>query len=167
MTAEHDFDPIDESRRQWVAHGWEDVADGMTLVTSLMRAHQIMLARVDAVLRPLGVTFARYELLMLLTFSRTGSLPMSRVSERLQVHPTSITNGVDRLEKAGLVRRLRHPRDGRTTLVEITEAGSELAERATNGLNSEVFASPGLPTDDLATVLRILADLRRAPESRL
>lgn len=165
MTGEHHIDPIDESRRQWVAHGWDDVADGMTLVTSLMRAHQIMLARVDSVLRPLGVTFARYELLMLLKFSRTGALPMSKVSERLQVHPTSITNGVDRLEKAGLVRRRRHPRDGRTTLVEITESGNDLAQRATDGLNSAVFASPGLPGNDLKTVLDLLGDLRRAPES--
>lgn len=162
MNSDHHIDPIDESRRQWMSHGWGDVADGMTLVTSLMRAHQIMLARVESVLRPFGVTFARYELLMLLSFSRTGALPMARVSERLQVHQTSITNGVDRLETAGLVRRRRHPSDGRTTLVEITPAGRDLARKATDGLNAEVFASPGLSDADLKTVLDLLAKLRRS-----
>ena len=71
----------------------------MAAVTSVMRAHQIMLARVDDALRPLGLTFARYELLMLLQFSRTGSLPLSKIGSRLQVHPASVTNVVDRLER--------------------------------------------------------------------
>src|SRR5680860_1051428 len=111
------YDPVAEARRQWAAHGWSQAAGGMAAVTSLMRAHQIVLARVEAVLRPLGVTFARYEVLMLLHFSRSHALPMTIIGARLQVHPTSVTNAVDRLERAGLVARRPHPSDGRTTLV--------------------------------------------------
>src|SRR5689334_5312433 len=80
------FDPIEEARRQWIEHGWADVADGMAAVTSIMRAQQLFLGRVDNVLRPYELTFARYELLMLLVFSRTGALPLSRIGARLQVH---------------------------------------------------------------------------------
>ena len=40
-------------------------------------------------LRPYGITFSRYEALVLLTFSRRGSLPLSKIGERLQVHATS------------------------------------------------------------------------------
>src|SRR5487761_254435 len=65
-----DFDPIEEARRQWRVHGWDAAAPGMAAVTSIMRAHQIYLARVDAALRPFDLTFARYELLMLLSLSR-------------------------------------------------------------------------------------------------
>src|ERR1700755_2465369 len=93
-------DPVAEARRQWGAHGWENAADGMAAVTSLMRAQQIALARVETVLKRHGVTFARYEVLMLLYFSRRASLPMTLIGERLQVHPTSVTNAVDRLEAA-------------------------------------------------------------------
>ena len=46
---------------------------------------------------------------MLLSFSKRGSLPMRMMGERLQLHPTSITNIVDRLEADGLARRLPHP----------------------------------------------------------
>ena len=88
-----DFDPIERARGQWVDSGWADAADGMAAVTSIMRAHQIVLARVEATLKPLGVTFARYEVLMLLWFSKRGSLPMKIIGSRLQVHPTSVTNG--------------------------------------------------------------------------
>ncbi|MDN3459112.1 MULTISPECIES: MarR family transcriptional regulator [Rhodococcus] len=155
------LDPIEEAHRQWTKHGWSDVADGMAAVTSVMRAQQIMMARVEEVLKPLGLTFARYELLTLLTFTRSGALPMAKASARLQVHPTSVTNAVDRLEKAELVRRVPHPSDRRATLIEISEAGRALALEATEMLNSKVFAHPGLQQDKLEQLVTILTELRK------
>jgi DNA-binding MarR family transcriptional regulator len=156
------FDPIAEARRRWVAQGWAAAAPGMAAVTSVMRAQQIMLARVEEVLRPFDLTFARYEVLMLLRFSRAGSLPLSRLGDRLQVHPTSVTNAVDRLEAQGLVRRCPHPSDRRATLAELTDAGRALAESATEELNARVFTVPGLGPDDVARLVDVLTDLRRA-----
>ena len=156
------FDPIARAREQWVEQGWETAADGMAAITSLMRAHQIVLARVEATLRPLGVTFARYEVLMLLWFSKRGSLPMKVIGSRLQVHPTSVTNAVDRLQDAGLVTRSTHPEDRRAMLVALTPAGRELAERATKALNTEVFEQPVLSHRDVRALLEILTRLRRS-----
>ncbi|UYM06010.1 MarR family winged helix-turn-helix transcriptional regulator [Solicola gregarius] len=158
---DHPRDPISEARRQWVAHGWGDVADGMAAVTSVMRAQQIMLARVHEVLKPFDLTFARYELLALLSFTRKGALPMSRASSLLQVHPTSVTNAVDRLESAGLVRRLPHPDDRRGVLVELTAAGRAKCKAATGQLNAKVFAEPGLKPDDVDALVSVLTNLRR------
>jgi DNA-binding MarR family transcriptional regulator len=155
-------DPIAEAKRQWLAHGWTDAAAGMTAVTSIMRAQQLMLARVDAALRPFHLTFARYELLTLLSFSRAGRMPMASASARLQVHPTSVTNTVDRLQADGYVRREPHPVDGRATLVVLTDAGRDLAERATAALNTQVFAEPGLSADDTDELVSIIARMRRA-----
>jgi len=155
------FDPIERARTQWVESGWADAADGMAAVTSLMRAHQIVLARVEATLKPLGVTFARYEVLMLLWFSKRGSLPMKVIGSRLQVHPTSVTNAVDRLEQAGLVTRSTHPEDRRAYLVELTPSGRELAERATKALNTEVFEQARLTARDQRTLVDVLTRLRR------
>ena len=155
------FDPIAEARRQWVAHDWEDAAPGMAAVTSVIRAHQIYLARVDAALRPLSLSFARYELLMVLLFSRRGSLPLNKLGSRLQVHPTSVTNAVDRLEQQGLLRRVPHPTDGRTTLAEITPAGRRMARRATDAVNDEVFSRPGLDPAETETLIAVLGHLRR------
>ncbi|MER7006533.1 MarR family transcriptional regulator [Dactylosporangium sp. NPDC000555] len=155
------LDPIAEARRLWAEHGWAHAADGMAAVTSLMRAHQIALARVEAVLKPHGVTFARYEVLMLLHFSRKASLPMALIGERLQVHPTSVTNAVDRLEAAGLVRRTPHPADRRSTIVELLDAGRELAEAATAELNAEVFAAPWLSPATDGSLIEVITELRR------
>jgi DNA-binding MarR family transcriptional regulator len=155
------FDPVAEARRRWVAHGWADAALGMAAVTSVMRAQQIVLARVEEVLRPFDLTFARYEVLMLLLFSRSGALPLSRLGDRLQVHPTSVTNAVDRLEAQGLVRRCPHPRDRRATLAELTEAGRDRARAATSELNARVFTDPGLTAEGIERLVEVLTDLRR------
>ena len=132
----------------------------MVQVTSLMRAQQIVLARVDGVLRPLDLTFARYELLMILLFSRSGSLPLNKLGNRLQVHPTSVTSAVDRLETQGLVRRQPHPTDRRTTLAQITAAGRMLATRATEVLNAKVFDVPLVSEERSAALTDALAELR-------
>jgi DNA-binding MarR family transcriptional regulator len=154
------FDPIGEAAANWRKAGWDEAAPGMALVTSVMRAHQILLARVDATLRPLGLTFARFEVLMLLDFSRTGQLPLSKIGQRLQVHPASVTNAIDRLERDGLVERRAHPTDGRTTLAVITRAGRRLVRRAAEQLNADVFAEVGLEGRDIDAVVDALTVLR-------
>lgn len=153
-------DPIEEAGRQWRERGWGDAADGMLAVTSIMRAQAIVLARVDAVLRPLGLTFARYELLQLLSFTREGSLPMTRAGALLQVHPASVTNAVQRLEVAELVTRRPSPSDGRVVVVSITDEGRRVAAKATDSLNSEVFTRPGLPPDRVRDLVDVLRELR-------
>lgn len=163
-TAANRIDPIEESRRQWLAHGWDDEADGMNTVISVMRIHQLFLAKVDSALKPFSLTFSRYEVLTLLSFTKSGTLPMSKISARLQVHATSTTNSVDRLEKAGLVERRSHPDDRRTTLVDLTPAGRELAARATTALNQEVFTSAVFAHTDFGTFLPHLESLRTGLE---
>ena len=161
MSRPLDFDPISEARRQWSAHGWEDACEGMAAITSIVRAQQLFLGRIDAVLRPLDLTFARYEVLMLLLFSRRGALPLNKIGARLQVHPTSVTNAVDRLEEQGLIKRVPHSSDRRTTLAEILPVGKELALRATRALNDEVFSQPGLSRDDLTSLIGVLQRFRQ------
>lgn len=154
-------DPIHAAREQWVRHGWADAADGMELVTSVVRVQQLFLERIDAALRPHGLSFARFELLRLLAFTRSGALPMTRLGSLLQVHPTSVTSAVGRLVDQGLVERLRREQDRRVVLAAITEAGREVVEAATSDLNAAVFTSPGLPPDEVPGVNATLAALRR------
>jgi DNA-binding MarR family transcriptional regulator len=149
------FDPIDEAARQW-GRRWEAVPQ-MHAVTSLMRVQQLVLAQLDELLRPHGLTFARYEALVLLVFSRKGALPLGKMGERLQVHATSVTSLVDRLAAAGLVVRRPHPDDGRAVLAEITAQGRATVERATADLVAARFALTSLSEDDL----RQLSDLLR------
>jgi DNA-binding MarR family transcriptional regulator len=155
------FDPIAEAQRQWAAHGWVREAPTMATVTSIMRLQQVFLSRADVVLRPFGLTFARYEVVMLLSFSTKGSLPLGKIGERLQVNPASVTNAVDRLEAQGLVVRRPNPRDGRGTLAAITAKGRRLASRATVAMNDQVFSDLGLDSAALENLFGALGQLRR------
>lgn len=159
------MDPIDEAQRQWEAHGWADAAPGMAALTSVIRAQQVVLARVDEQLGPFGLTFARYELLRLLAFTRHGELPLGKLGQRLQVHPTSITSAVNRLEAQGFVERRAHPTDGRTTLAAITDAGRDVVERATEVLNREVFTDIGLSPREITQLRRLLGRLANSRTS--
>jgi DNA-binding MarR family transcriptional regulator len=154
------FDAIAEARRQWEAHDWPS-PEAMAAVTSIMRAQQIILARVDAVLRPFDLTFARYEALVLLYFSRTGALPLGKMGDRLMLHPTSVTNIIDRLEEKGLVQRTPHPTDRRTTLAEITDKGREVVETATKAAAGDAtLGMGGLSGPELDTITELLRKLR-------
>jgi DNA-binding MarR family transcriptional regulator len=144
------FDPIDEAARQWALR-WDGVPQ-MHAVTSLMRVQQLVIGRLDALLKPYGLTFARYEALVLL----------GKMGERLQVHPTSVTSIVDRLEAAGLVVRRRHPDDGRGVLAEITDSGRELVERATAELVGADFGLGALDDERLGELSRLLRPVRQA-----
>jgi DNA-binding MarR family transcriptional regulator len=158
-----EFDPIDRAGDLWQRHWPDEDADvyaAMRAVTSIMRAQQILIAELDALLRPYGVTFSRYEALVLLSYSREGALPLSKVGERLQVHATSVTNVIDRLEAAGLVRREPNPRDGRGTLAVITADGRDVVTKATAELNAARFGLGALGTPELGDVFALLRQLR-------
>ncbi len=134
----------------------------MAAVTNVMRVQQILQSAVDAALRPHGLTFARYEALVLLVFSRQGSLPMKVMGQRLQVHPTSVTNIVDRLQADQLVERSGHPTDRRTTLVTITEAGRQRQKTATVALTDIDFGLVGLDAEHKTQLTALLTRVRRA-----
>jgi DNA-binding MarR family transcriptional regulator len=154
------FDPIAEARRQWTRRWGDEPGPAMSAVTSIMRAQQILMTRLNEVVAPYDLTFPRYEALMLLFLSRRGALPLGKMGARLQVHRTSVTNIVDQLERSGYARRVPHDADRRTVLASITDAGRDVAERATRALNAAHFGTAPLEPDDLEVVSDILRRLR-------
>jgi DNA-binding MarR family transcriptional regulator len=150
------FDPIEEARLNWERRGDRQPVPGMT---SIMRAQQIMLSEVNVVLRPFRLNFTCYELLMLLTFTRRGSLPLGKIGERLQVHPASVTATVDRLERDGLVQRVAHETDRRTVLAAIMPKGRTVAQRATTALRQadlSIRALSPLEIKELTDLIRTI-----------
>lgn len=155
------FDPVVAAREVWQSKGWGAAATGMATVTSVMRAHQLLLAQANEVLRPFGLTFARYEVLAWLAWNaECGSLALSQIGERLQVTPATITSAIDRLELAGLVRRVPHPSDARSTLAEITPRGRRTVTAATAELNTRVFEAVRLSEAEMETLIRLLDKIR-------
>jgi DNA-binding MarR family transcriptional regulator len=132
----------------------------MAAVTSVMRVQQLLLARVEDILKPFGITFAAYEALRLLAFTRTGSLPMGKLGARLMVHPAAVTNAIGKLEQRGLVQRSMSPSDRRVVLATVTDAGRTLVDEATAALNDAAFGLPGLAQERAAELVDMLRGVR-------
>ncbi len=132
----------------------------MAAVTSVMRVQQLLLAQVEDILKPFGITFAAYEALRLLDFTRTGSLPMGKLGARLMVHPAAVTNAIGKLEQRGLVQRSMSPDDRRVVLATITDAGRTLVDEATAALNDAAFGLPGLTQERAAELVDMLRGVR-------
>ena len=153
------FDPIAEAHRQWLAR-WPEHADHMAAVTSVMRVQQMLIGEIDRALKPYGLTFASFEALRLLAFTRDGELPMGKIGERLMVHPASVTNTVDKLERAGMVRRRTAQEDRRRVLAAITPDGRALVEKATATLNDAQFALDGIDKPTAVALTALLRTIR-------
>lgn len=154
------YDPVDASRQRWIEQGWEDTASGMTAVASILRAEQILTGRAAAILRPLGLTFARYQVLGMLRWA--GPLTLGAVGRGLWITPGTVTSAIDRLEAAELSRRVSHPTDARATFVEITAKGRKVFDRAVQDLNAGLFGTVELSEDERELLVRLIGKIRAA-----
>lgn len=154
------FDVVEASRRIWLDRWSESAASGMAVYTSVLRSFQLLNQQVDVVMRRHGLTFARYEVLAWLATDPEPSLTLSWISRTLRMPPASLTNVIDHLEDKGLVRRVPHPSDARTTLAVTTPRGRKLADTVTEELNREVYEQIPLPEDARATLTELLRQLR-------
>ena len=156
-----DFDPIDEAGRNWSSRGWEAV-DAMRTATAITRAHQILHGRIDAALAPLELNFSRFEVLALLSFTRSGELPMGKIGDRLQVHAASVTNTIQRLEERALVERIRDGSDRRTVMARLLPAGRDAAEAGAVALAEIEFGLRGTTPAGRRRIADTLAGFRAA-----
>jgi DNA-binding MarR family transcriptional regulator len=161
MARDFDRDPILAAHHLWIENGWEDCADGLAAVTSIIRVRQVLTQRADQILAPIGLTFSRYEVLVHLYFN-DGELPLAQLGKRLQIHQTSITGLVDKLEAQDLIRRTRHPTDRRSTIARMTPAGRQLVTEAITRLNADLFRDIGLSGDEVQVLFTVLTKMRRS-----
>lgn len=152
------YDPVEASREVWIEQGWGDSAHGMAAVVSIMRAEQIFLNEATELLRPFDLTFARYQVLGMLRW--TGPITLGKLGDRLWITPATVTNSIDRLEKAELCRRVPHTEDARATLAEITPKGRKLFDKAVAVLNEKLFGAVGLSHDELDQLVRLVRKIR-------
>jgi DNA-binding MarR family transcriptional regulator len=152
------FDPIQRAGELWEKHVGDP--SSMRVATSIMRVQQLLIGEFDRVLKPLGITFARYEVLRLLSFSREGRLPLSVIGERLMVHPTSVTNAIDRLVASGLVARTPDDQDRRRVYASLTPDGKRVLRRATKALMDIDFGLTALDGPDRERLFDVLRSVR-------
>jgi DNA-binding MarR family transcriptional regulator len=97
---------------------------------ALVRAQQKVLGAVEADLKAAGFPpLAWYDILLELRRAQPEGLRPMDFEPRLLLAQHNVSRLLDRLEKAGLIRREAHERDGRGQQIHITDAGLDLQKR--------------------------------------
>jgi DNA-binding MarR family transcriptional regulator len=154
------WDPVAEAARSWEDHGWSDAAPGMAAITSVLRAYRLYQAKMDVILRRYGLNALRYEVLIIIYFSKRSALRLGVIADRLQINPPTITYCVRSLEEINLVVREPNPTDGRGTLAVLTDKGKKVVREATAVVNAEVFEAVSLSEAECGTLNMLLFKLR-------
>ncbi|MDT5252753.1 MAG: hypothetical protein QOH07_1704 [Mycobacterium sp.] len=135
----------------------------MRASTAVIRAHKIIAGRVAAVLGSAGeLSMARYEVLGLLYGVDSGELAVRELKRASFLHPPTLTYILDWLEERELVFRKGNREDRRSVLIQITDAGKVLFEKATITLGEIDFGLQGLSKDDANAVAQYLGRVKRA-----
>ena len=103
---------------------------GYALINAVMATADTFLRESQRLFRPHGVTGAQYNVLNALA-ENPGGLSQRELSDWLVVDRSNVTGLLDRMEKAGWVRRTDHPEDRRVYRVVLTPAGRALWQRVT------------------------------------
>jgi DNA-binding MarR family transcriptional regulator len=111
---------------------------------TVLRLHRTMTAELERGLKGYGLTLTAYLVLALVQFSQSATRPPGQIATKLMIHPTTVTDAVDRLEAAGYLRRAPHPTDRRAVQVTITATGTELLTDVTRALDRMDFGLAGL-----------------------
>lgn len=136
---------------------WEGAENYIALSASL-RTARVLTFVVDAELEQLGINWPRFETLMILRFSQGCALSLGKLSERLLVHPTSVTNTIDKLEAEGYVRRIPHSKDRRAILAQLTDEGHELLNAAATKLHQIKYGFAGSTNEQVVTLIKSCFD---------
>lgn len=126
---------------------------------ALAVANRSVLAVYRPLLEPLGLTHPQYLVMLALW----GEAPMSvkAVAEAIQLDSATLSPLLKRLESAGLITRRRDPHDERTLLIDLSDAGRALRERAEQ-IPPAVVARLGVSLADLEELRDVLGRVNTA-----
>ncbi len=130
------------------------------VVLNVLRAGEVMHARVDACVRQCGLPSITALIVLEVLRGERGPLTPSEVAARCVLSRPALTGVMTTLEGRGYLRRYPHPRDRRRQQVEITPQGTVVTERLLPVLHrAEVAWAAGLPKADREVLLDHLGRL--------
>jgi len=123
---------------------------------SILRTASELSYVVDQFFRPFGITSSQYNVLRILRGAGTDGLCRNEISERMVTATPDMSRLLDRMEKAGWVKRERAEDDRRQVSTYITKSGTDLLARLetpTRDFVTQLFARAAI--SDLKTVLKV------------
>jgi len=166
MTEIEDRDHVDRFLEEHDLPGVDPEVEGIVdRINGLRRRFHAM---ADETLAELGLAEGAWKVLTTLRFAGPPyRRSVGKLAKRAELSSGAMTNRLDRLEEAGLVRRLPDPEDRRGVLVELTEAGHRAWEDGlgAQGAN-EALVAAALTKQEKKQLNALLRRLMREFERR-
>ncbi|MFV0135971.1 MarR family winged helix-turn-helix transcriptional regulator [Streptomyces sp. HMX87] len=159
-------DPVDAIVGQWAAVRPDLDTTAMEVFGRIYRITRAMGDRIDRTYARFGISRGEFDVLA--TLRRSGepyALSPRQLSATLMLTTGGMTGRLDKLERAGLLRRSPDPHDRRGLRVTLTEKGLELVDEAVGaGLAVQTEALSALDAEQAGQLAGLLRDLLSASE---
>lgn len=110
-------------------------------------------------LEPLGLTYTQY--VTMLALWESGKMKVKELGQALYLDSGTLTPLLKKLEASGVVTRVRDSRDERNVFIEVTEAGWELREKASQ-VPLQIFCNSGIGVEEAQELhLQLVSILRK------
>ncbi|WP_246666149.1 MarR family transcriptional regulator [Aquamicrobium sp. LC103] len=162
-------DHVDRLRAQWARELPDLDTEAMAILGRAYRLSNLVRPSIEATFAGFGLDRGEFDVIA--TLRRSGPpyrLTPTELYTLLMISSGGLTHRLDRLEKAGLVRREKSPHDGRSFLVGLTEEGQKRAEEAFRlDMASERKFLAGLDGEDRKELARLLRKLILSAEKEI
>jgi DNA-binding MarR family transcriptional regulator len=98
------------------------------LLVALLRTTDVLHERFEQMIRPFNISMTQYNVLRILRGAEPDGRTCGEVGERMIAREPDVTRLLERLEKAGLIKRTRDSQDRRVVVTRITNAGMKLLD---------------------------------------
>jgi len=107
-------------------------------------------------LDPLGITYPQY--LVLLVLWEQDKQPVCDIAKKMMLDTNTVTPLLQRMEKAGIIKRTRGKEDSRQRIVSLTEKGKAMQEQAKH-IPERLHNEVALKTGDKEEILKLIPAL--------
>ncbi|HWO73670.1 MAG TPA: MarR family transcriptional regulator [Dehalococcoidia bacterium] len=158
--AEQAFAGSEPESNEWVAEGVRqymallESADPLAIAVQMalwQANHAQFLANtraIDALNLPVSITGTRLAVMRILYCAPDRQLPLNLIAKSAGISPTMVTNLVDSLARAGLVRRIGSSSDRRVSLAKLTPEGEETFRKVLPVMSERMTAACAAFSDD-------------------
>ena len=125
----------------------------------LYTASRLITQAYEPFLRPLGITYTQYLVLMVLW--ETDNQPVNDIAHKLLLETNTVTPLIQRMEREGIVNRTKGKVDTRQTIVSLTAHGKDLREQSVGipDCMLEILCGNGVHESSIAEILPLLDEL--------
>lgn len=143
------------------------LSQGQEATVTLLRTASVVRRALSRVIEPSGLSLAQYGALRIIRGAGSGGIATLTIRERMIEEGTTITRILDKLEKAGLIRRERSEPDRRQVTCYITAAGNRVLDKLRPKVDAaDTDAMAALSEGEVEQLIELLNTVRAANAER-